>query len=472
MKNGVMLILAVLTVYLTSSCLKEEFVTSSDMKVEFSVDTLLFDTVFANVGSTTAYLTLRNPNDKGVKINSLCLAKGENSPFRVNINGEKKYCLENVELSAKDSLYILVEITVDPNDKNNPYVLEDSIVCRISQAVYDVKLRAWGQNVHYIDGRKNGLLQTQTWTADKPYLVYNSMSVDSLQTLTLEAGTHIYMHKDAHIFVKGNLIVNGTFEEPVVIEGDRLEEYYKDKAGQWGNIILAEGSQANYFKWAEIKNGTIGLQVGGLSNIAKSQVHLENCKIENMSYANLFCLSSEVTVNNSLFSNAAYYNLVVLAGGEYEFNYCTFANYWSNDVRSTPAVVLSNNIIQKNQKYQGDLKRADFTNCIISGDTEEELELSQDEGAEFNYFFSNCLIWRTEKTFTSEHSEHLILDQKPMFEDAYTGSFILRYGSPAIDQAKPLDSPFLMVDLNNQTRDVNQLPDIGAYEFVEPVEEE
>ena len=191
----ILLILS-LTIFF-GSCVKEEYNDDSLATIAFSTDSIFFDTVFTDVGSTTAYLTIHNPYDDFLKINSIGLGKGSSSQYRINVNGQSADMVRDIELGPKDSLYVLVEVTINPNADNAPFVVQDSLVCNINGKVQDVKLMAWGQNAHYIDGRYNGHIQTTTWTADKPYLIYNSMMVDSLQTLTIEKGTKIYLHKDS-----------------------------------------------------------------------------------------------------------------------------------------------------------------------------------------------------------------------------------------------------------------------------------
>ena len=71
---------------------------------------------------------------------------------------------------------------------------------------------AWGQDFVLIDSKN---IKTATWTRDRPYLVSNQAIVDSDQTLTIEAGTSVYFHKNTGLMVKGTLNVLGTYEEPV-----------------------------------------------------------------------------------------------------------------------------------------------------------------------------------------------------------------------------------------------------------------
>ena len=122
------LLIPLFIVQLFFSCEKEEFNTSFDANLIFSIDTILFDTVFTTIGSATQKFTVKNPYNKNLKISSIYLAGGENSPYRLNIDGYPGVRLDNIELREKDSLYIFVEITIDPNNSDLPLVVKDSII--------------------------------------------------------------------------------------------------------------------------------------------------------------------------------------------------------------------------------------------------------------------------------------------------------------------------------------------------------
>ena len=95
------------------SCKKEPFFTDNSARLTFSADTIQFDTVFTTIGSATQNFKVYNPYSKPLKISSITLAKGNNSFFRLNINGASTRRIENVEIDAKDSLYIFVEVHVE-----------------------------------------------------------------------------------------------------------------------------------------------------------------------------------------------------------------------------------------------------------------------------------------------------------------------------------------------------------------------
>ena len=101
---------------------------------------ILFDTIFTSIGSSTQQLKLRNPYKEAIKISSISLAGGKTSPFRLNIDGYSGISIQDVELKAKDSLYIFIEITIDPNNSNLPLVVKDSIVFSYNNKQQDRKI--------------------------------------------------------------------------------------------------------------------------------------------------------------------------------------------------------------------------------------------------------------------------------------------------------------------------------------------
>ena len=137
-----------------SSCKKEdEFITDSSARVEFSQDTVLFDTVFVQTGSATEIFTVRNKNDKAVKISSIRLGGSNSSYYRLNVNGIPGKAFNNVEIGANDSIFIFVEVTIpDPNSPNTPFIINDSILFNLNGHQQQVNLVAWGQRAHFHHG--------------------------------------------------------------------------------------------------------------------------------------------------------------------------------------------------------------------------------------------------------------------------------------------------------------------------------
>src|SRR5260221_798286 len=104
--------LIVLIISLGSSCRKDDVIEDGNVKLRFSEDTLLFDTVFTSVGSVTNVFTVHNDYSSAVRISSLRLAKGNSSYYRLNVDGQPGRSFTDVEIPAKDSTLIFCEVTI------------------------------------------------------------------------------------------------------------------------------------------------------------------------------------------------------------------------------------------------------------------------------------------------------------------------------------------------------------------------
>ena len=316
MKNSELLLL--LTAFLTIfffSCEKEEFVTDSSAKLSFSTDTVLFDTVFTEVGSVTKHFTVRNPHDKKIEISDIHLAGGENSNYRLNINGVQTHKMTDIELAGNDSIFIFVEVTVDSTYKNIPMVIKDSVVFETNSNTQDVKLVSWGQDVHLVKGEN--ISRNSTWQADKPYLIYDSVLVDEGVTLTIEAGANIHFHKNSRFYVAGTVLADGKKEDPIVFQGDRVGNEYEDVPGQWDGIWLMPRSKDNVMDYVNIKNAVIGLQVDSLGNNSAPTLAISNSKIKHMSYAGIYAQGTNIKAYNCVIGDCGSYALALTFGGNY-----------------------------------------------------------------------------------------------------------------------------------------------------------
>jgi hypothetical protein len=478
MRTIKLLLLSPLFFYIFS-CQREGFISDSGAKLSFSVDTVYFDTVFTTLSTVTRRFTVKNPYKEFIKISSATLAGGNASIYRINFDGVSGTEFRNIEIAPKDSLYMFVEATLDPNNSSGILLQQDSIVFITNQNVQDVDLVAWGQDVHII---RDSIFNTQTWTADKPYLVLGYAVLDSAQVLTIEPGTKIYFHRDSYLLIAGSLKVNGTKDNPVTFSGDRLEKLYDDVPGQWIGIILYPWSKDNYINYAEIKGGLVGIVVQSVfDNASRVDLSLQNTKIQHISSYGIRAANSTITGYNNLITNCGVSAIALEGGGYYEFNHITIANWFDYKNRNTPSLVFTNYVIIPDQQGKDSLivvrglESAYFGNSIIYGGNETEIAWGENTAEVMSFGFENCLIKFDTSDIKLKDNPHFLncINYKdPLFLDikrpAYNFHLDTAKVSPARDFGKYELGMSYPSDLDGVSRIADEKPDIGAYEFFPP----
>jgi hypothetical protein len=453
------------------SCNKdEEFDNNPGIVLGFSQDTILFDTIFTTVGSATQAFKVYNPSDKKIIISSIRLGKGESSPYRFNIDGNAAIQVNDIEIDGKDSAFVFVKVTIDPNNANSPLIQQDSLIFKTNNNIQDIKLVAWGQDAYFYN---RGLISSDyIFEADKPHVIYNYLIVDSLNTLEVKAGARIHLHPGAFILVynSASIKIKGTADAPVIIEGDRLEDAYKDMTGQWDRIWLYAGSINNEIDYAIIKNGSIGLQVDTIGNSTNPTLKITNSVVYNMRDIGLLAQGTTIEAANCVFANSSSFALALTLGGSYDFRHCTIANYWPN-FQDYSGLVLNNYYIDVNKNVQvRPLEKAYFGNCIIYGYQNDELNLDQAPTGSFNYTFDHCLIKTRMDISDPTHFINSIKNSEPYFNDPdlyefepdSTLSAVINTGSIEVVNSSKFD---ISKDIRQKSRIEDQAPDIGAYEF-------
>lgn len=492
------------------SCRKDKLLVNSSAKLNFTTDSILFDTVFTSIGSTTQLFRVHNDNNGTVNISSIRLARGNSSFYTLNVDGTPGKSFSNIEIAAHDSIYVFVKVTIDPNadPSVSPFIYRDSILFETNGNHQDVKLVAFGQNAYYhMPTDKIVLSPTQalyysvdtvynapychTWPTDKPHLIYGYYVIDSLHTLTIPQDAKIYIHNNGGIWVyKGGCIqIKGAKDHEVIIQGDRREPEYQDLPGQWDRIWINEGcasncKQENIIDYAIIKNGFIGVHAGysvldgyGGNTIFQSDprhLTLTNTKIQNCSFAGILARFFKITGGNDVVSNCGKYMTALQYGGNYSFTHCTFANYWSQTNNSnngsqsrTTSTFLFNNYLDASNVIQFD--SLFFANCILDGSLDEEIQFDTIVGGFFDrtrFKFDGCLI-KTQLNLASFPSVFLpsclrstASSNPTSFKDVAGYDFHLNNNSAAIHTGNPsyISKWFEDIEKNIRTQ-----PDMGAY---------
>ena len=456
------LLSAFISLLIFTACRKEDNITTDpSVKLQFSADTILFDTIFTSVGSTSRRLKVYNRNKNAVRISRIELSGLNTSSYQININGQGDNFANDIEIAGKDSINIFVKVLINPGRENLPFIVSDSIKFLTNGNTQTVQLKAYGQNaVFYKDETLTGNV---IWTNEKPYVIYNSLLIAENSKVTIQKGARIYFHKGSKLLVAGTLQSKGKEKENVYFSGDRLEAVYKDEPGQWEGIHFLRSSRDNLIDFTTIKNALAGIRVDSLSNNSNPKLIINGSVIQNMEVAGLVMYNADVAAFNNLIHNCGQFLVYGVLGGKYNFKQNTFAGMNYNFNRQNPAVYFADYYRSGNSSQTSPLQ-LNLSNNIIWGSNENELVLDKKSTLPFLVSVQKNFLKTKNESFLSGGN---ILNVDPLFRDPQKENYELNVTSPAINTGLNLMSDpywvsFLTRDIKYKQRIFPS--ELGCYE--------
>jgi hypothetical protein len=191
-----------------------------------------------------------------------------------------------------------------------------------------------------------------------------------------------------------------------------------------------------------------------------------------MSGVGLLAYNSTIKADNCVISNCGQHTVALPWGGDYEFNHCTLANYWTYASRDLGQLVVSNYFEAGTKKQHWSID-VEFNNCIVHGNNTEELVIEEVEhpGMTFSYQFNDCIVKTELNTSLSNYLNvlanpaNIVVDGvslNPIFSDVTIDDYNLFDQSVAIDYCTVI--PGLETDKEGVSRDSS--PDAGALEYL------
>ncbi|WP_019038082.1 hypothetical protein [Psychroflexus tropicus] len=508
-----LLLLSLISLISFSSC-RDDFESELSFgELEFSQDTVYLDTVFTNIGSSTYSFKVYNRSDRDIIIPRVELNAGESSNFRLNVDGIAGKSISDVNILAKDSIFVFVEVTADIDELSQndlSFLYTDQINFDAGDNLQKVELVTLVQDANFLfperfedgstetlslglneDGEEiqiDGFIldpEHLTFTNEKPYVIYGFAGVPSGETLSIEAGARVHFHDNSGIIAASGASVQAIgglssdpelLENEIIFEGDRLEPGFAEVPGQWAAIWLTEGSTNHIFNHVTIKNSTVGILMDSNDGSGQPTLTLRNTQIYNSANVGLLARTGFVEGENLVINNSGQASLNLSLGGRYNFKHSTFANYWDNGFRQFPAVLIENNLESGETLFVADLLEANFSNCIIYGNENIELLFNRVEEAAFNYKFDNCLIrfndfnnrFVDDELYDFEDPvifENIVLNEMPQFLNPDSNQLIIRNDSPANAIGNPTTAGQVPSDILGVNRTQN--PDLGAYQSIQ-----
>ncbi len=451
-------------------------------ELTFSVDTVAFDTLITDQSSATKTLIVFNHQDRGMRISRVALAMGSASPFRVNMDGQ--YLAggagTDFEVRGNDSIYARLEVKlpVAATDSITPW--QDELLFTLEDGrVQKVVLTASGMNVTILRGEV--ISADRTLSADRPYLIYDSLYVAPGVTLTLPEGTTLMFHDGVSLMVHGRLVANGTLQHPVVFRGDRTDRLfpylpYDNTPNRWGGIHFYADSKENRLTQCDIHSGDYGILCDstGIDESTPLTLTLENSIVHNIGGPGLTLNHCLTLVTGTQLSNTQG-RTVDLMGGAHQFIHCTIAQFYPFSADRGDALYIAN--IDDTGTIYRHLYYCDFVNCVITGYAEDVVmgNITEDDQNPCDYLFRNCLL-RTVVSDDAERFQAICYDNPDSLEvsgkDHFvlfdTENFLYDFAPDSLSSIRGLAdheaAALYPMDRRGISRLADGLPDAGAYE--------
>jgi len=449
-------------VLLLASCRKERFF-DGQTTLKLAADTIWFDTVFTRqAGSTypisvTQITWIKNPESQTVKA-SFRLGGGMQSAYRINVDGIPGPVINEVEIPAKDSVFVFVQCSLEANGQTGPALVLDSLMMQVNGREQKLILGAYGWDAHYF--RAASLPCGGSWNDQtKPYVIVDNALIPAGCTFTIKEGVKVYCSARSALFVAGKLFVEGTSQNRVLFTGDKPVSAARTLPNQWVGLYFAVGSAGNSIKYADIQNASIGIRVDSLPVGSPDNLVLENTKIQYCGQACMAGITAHIRATNCLFAQTGSYSFLGLLGGKYDFRHCTFASYVNYTTRQDGHFAITNTLRDGNGNILDTRPlECNTYNSVIYGDLDEELLIDKGGSAAFTADFLGNLIKSKSKPFAGITN---LYNRDPRFRNIMEGNFAPDTLSP-LHNAGILLTPPVTTDLEGKPR--IGVPDIGAFE--------
>lgn len=464
---------------LMSACRDRQISDDPTLRLSFSCDTIAFDTVFTTVGSSTKRMMIYNTNKNALLIRSV----SHQSPyFHLNLDGEnREELLHDITLNGGDSLFLFVRVNVDPQDVNNPVLIEDPLLFSVNGHTDTILMQAYGQNVEIIRSTKGRTeYGSHYFRNTKPYLIYDTVVIGG--TMLLEAGTTLYMHSGANIVCYGSVTAEGTLADPIRIQGDRTDQLFDNvpyayASGQWGGIFLYHVADmpvpAYRFNHTEILSGTVGLYCMNETPDDRPAFRFYNGRIHNHAAYGMVLQNVDDSIANSEISNCAGY-CVYLQGGEHVLLHNTIAGYFGypytnlNIHNTSPEDVAA--LFVNDMSKSTAANSLTLINSIVTGRRDNSLVIATPLPSAFsgdvrhNYLKADTLRqdWCSDNVYAAKE-DTVFRNIYFLYQEYNYYDFHLAEHSPARGIADTLTAIFLPYDREENSRDLPA--DAGCYQL-------
>ncbi|MBR1556635.1 MAG: right-handed parallel beta-helix repeat-containing protein [Prevotella sp.] len=412
----------------------DSFSASTGLQLDFPSDTVKLDTVFSRTSSSTYTFWVHNRNSEGIKLQSVRLKRGNQTGFRVNVDG---IYLDNangsqtndIEIRRNDSILVFVEITPLETYQSVPVSITDDLVFSLESGVeQSVCLQAWAWDA--VKCYSPVIEADSLIESEKPLLIYGDFIVKKGVHLTIR-NTTLYFHDGSGMEVAGTLLTDNC-----MMRGDRLDRMfsylpYDRVPGQWKGVRFSEDSNSNVLNNTQIRNSYQGIVCDSAAlDSMDYRLIMRQCVVHNSQGDGVRLSSSHVLLENCQLSNSMG-DCLHIDGGIVEISYCTLAQFYPFSGGRGASLYFSNSV--------SPLNKLACDGSILTGYDEDVLMGNRaDSDNAFNYSFTNSLLRTPVVSDEPDHFSNIIWESP---KDSIQGkSHFIKIDEDNLDYDFHLDS--------------------------------
>lgn len=395
-------ILYILLVSVLVSCSDDDtFGTSVNSRLTLTCDTVSFDTVFSRIPTSSRSFWIFNNSGDGIRCTNVRLARGNQSGFRVNVDGvylgpETGYKTTDVEIRKGDSIRVFVELTAPFNNKLEPQYRSDNLVFTLENgARQQILLDAWtwdADTVHTLRIETDSTISS----VERPLIIFDSLVVSPNAKLTIAQGSTLYFHDKAGMEVHGSLVCQGDSTANVTLRGYRLDNMfdylpYDLTPGRWRGVHFHPESFDNVIDYTDLHSPFNGI-VCDSSGIERTKLTLTNSIIHNCQGDGLRTVENKVEVTNCQITNTLG-DCVAVYGGDVRLLHCTIAQFYPFSANRGNALFFTN----WRNNHATPLTMLSLDNSILTGYADDVLmgvpaPANDSIEVDFNYYLNYSLL--------------------------------------------------------------------------------
>lgn len=370
--------------------------------LSFTTDSVKLDTLFSTVGSSTYSFWVHNNSSDGIRISSVRLRKGNQTGFRVNVDGHyldnsRGAVVTDIDIRHGDSLRVMVALTASEGSDEVSRLVEDDLVFTLQSGIEQrvvLSCPVWDAiRIENLEVTSDTVIESQ-----RPVVVYGKgITVHEGVTLAVR-NTTLYFHHNSGLFVDGRLITDNC-----LMRGDRLDHMFDylpfDRvSGQWQGIRFGETSKGNVMTDTEIRNATDALVVDSAAiDDDVLRLDMTRCVVHNAKGNGIMAVNATTRFSFCQLTNTLGHCLAIMGGRSIVDN-CTLAQFYPFDADHGAALFFSNSYGDKELPLLG----LQVEGSLITGyKTDVITGARRDSEIAFDYTFTSSVL-RTPRVETED----------------------------------------------------------------------